>query len=366
MKAEKKKNSIPNFNAVQLDKAEQTDPELKASTFRGRFLEAGLVKYDNELFLLKQESLMNVANEFKGIHMVIEHEDIESDADKFKIAGYVSKIYFEEGWAWCEFVLTSQEAIDLVNKGFELSCSYTANEIEGGTYHAQTFEKEIVGCKKPIHMALVPRGRYEGSYILKNSNPINKIKENIMTLFKFNKKKIETKELDTTQENAFVELEEGKNVSVAELMESHVLYNSIKENEAKEEEKEKKAKEEEEKKKKLNADDEVDVDGQKVRVGDLVNSYKKMTEIKKEEEEKKNQEEEGEKKKKEEEEKKEKENAKKNSFDFEKMEKARNEIPTTDSNLGPTLESERFAMGDAFYSSKGDDIINNIINKNKK
>lgn len=283
---------------------------LKAESYKARFLEAGVVKYDNEMVLIKPENLMNIAEKFKGCYVVIEHQDL-TEEDKEEVVGYISKVWMgDDGWAWCDFIVYNEEAINLINnKNYSVSCAYYPKYTVGGTYHNIPYDREVVDGDA-IHLAIVDNPRYEDALILKNS--INKI----MTIFKFKKEEkkensIETKEISL--ENALFEIEEGNNIPVADMVEAY-----------------KNAKEEEERKKKeedakVNAEDEFEIDGKMVKVSELVSAYKsKMKKNEEEEEEIKKNEEEEEKKEaeKDEEEKKE---AKKNSKDFEGLKNAKSE-----------------------------------------
>ena len=310
------------------------DPKLKAQSFKARFLEAGVVKYEDEMVLIKPENLMNIASDFKGAHTIIDHQDISiKNADE--IVGYITNVWFnaEDGWAWCDFTVNSEEAISLINKGYFVSCAYLPEYAQGGTYHNIPYDQEIVGGEA-LHLAIVENPRYEGAIILKNS--INKV----MTIFKFKKpkeNKAEVKEIEL--ENALFEIEEGENVSVADMV---AVYKNAKEEEEKKEN-------EEEKDPKVNAGDEFEVDGKMVKVSELASAYKaSMKKNAEDEEDKKKKENEEEEKK--EEEKKE---AKKNSVDAEKITKAKakfeNGVKLENSVI--ITDDERFATGASLYGS---------------
>lgn len=323
-------------------KNEITNPKLKAQTFKARFLEKGVVKYDDEMVLIKPENLMAIAMDFKGAHVIIDHQDVAENEANDKIVGYINNVWFNEndGWAWCDFTVNSEEAITLINQGYSVSCAYFPKYAEGGTYHNIPFDKEIVGGEA-IHLAIVKNPRYEDAIILKNS--INKI----MTIFKFKKpkeNKAEVREIEL--ENALFEIEEGENVSVAEMVEA---YKNSKKNEAKEEEKEEP---------KVNADDEYEVDGEMVKVSELASAYKaskKKNESEEEKEEKenkcKNEEDKEEEKENEEEEK---EEAKKNSADAFKIEAARKKFENGSESLANNkvmTDNARFELGKSIYGS---------------
>lgn len=318
-------------------KNEITNPKLKAQTFKARFLEKGVVKYDDEMVLIKPDNLMAIAMDFKGAHVIIDHQDVSEDDAKEKIVGYINNVWLgDDGWAWCDFTVNSEEAITLINQGYSVSCAYYPKYAEGGTYHNIPFDREIVGGEA-IHLAIVKNPRYEDAIILKNS--INKI----MTIFKFKKEKkensAEVKEIEL--ENAMFEIEEGENVSVAEMVEA---YKNSKKNEKEEEEKENECEP------KVNADDEYEVDGEMIKVSELASAYKaskKKNEA--EEEEKKKEEAENEAK-----EEKEKEEAKKNSADAEKIEASKKKFENGSESLTNSkvmTDRSRFDLGKSLYGS---------------
>jgi len=168
-------------------KNEITNPKLKAQTFKARFLEKGVVKYDDEMVLIKPDNLMAIAMDFKGTHVIINHQDVAENEASEKIVGYINNVWLgDDGWAWCDFTVNSEEAITLINQGYSVSCAYFPKYAEGGTYHNIPFDREVVGGEA-THLAIVKNPRYEDAIILKNS--INKV----MTIFKFKKKKKRTK-----------------------------------------------------------------------------------------------------------------------------------------------------------------------------
>jgi len=317
-----------------LIKNEITNPKLKAQTFKARFLEKGVVKYDDEMVLIKPENLMAIAMDFKGAHVIIDHQDVTENEANDKIVGYINNVWFDEfdGWAWCDFTVNNEEAITLINQGYSVSCAYFPKYAEGGTYHNIPFDREIVGGEA-IHLAIVKNPRYEDAIILKNS--INKI----MTIFKFKKpkeNKAEVKEIEL--ENAMFEIEDGETVSVAEMVEAYKNSKKNEEEDKKEEEP------------KVNADDEYEVDGEMVKVSELASAYK-ASKKKNESEEEKKEEKENEEDKEKEEEKKE---AKKNSADALKIEAAKKKFENGSESLTNSkvmTDKSRFDLGKSIYGS---------------
>lgn len=304
--------------------------KLKAQSFKARFLEAGVVQYEDEMVLIKPDNLMKIADTFKGAHVIIDHQDI-SEKNLEEIVGYITNVWFntEDGWAWCDFTVNSEEAINLINQGYSVSCAYFPEYAQGGSYHNISYEREIIGGES-IHLAIVENPRYEDAIILKNS-----IKNKMKNIFKLTSKK-EAKENSVRElelENAVFETEEGEEISVANMIEA---YKNAKKNEEEEKKKEEA---------KVNADDEFEIDGEMVKVSELAAAYKSSK--------KKNEEEEEEKKMNEEEEEKKKEEAKKNCADAFKIKEARAKFENSGASESTKviLDKDRFALGSTAYGS---------------
>ena len=311
------------------------NPKLKAQSFKARFLEKGVVKYEDEMVLIKPENLMAIARDFKGAHVIIDHVDIgESNSDQ--IVGYITNVWFneEDGWVWCDFTVNSEEAINLINSGYSVSCAYVPEYSNGGCYHNIPYDREIIGGKA-IHLAIVENPRYEDAIILKNS-----IKKQVMNIFKFKKPVENSKVTEIDLENSMFEISEGEIVSAASMIE---VCKNAKKNES----------EEDKEKVKVNASDEYEVDGKMVKVSELAEGYKLAEDYKaaakknaEDEEAKKENEAEEEKKKEEA-----KEAAKKNSSDVDALRNAKAKFESIEpvKNSRIVLDSQKFALGALAY-----------------
>ena len=324
------------------------NPKLKAETFKARFLEAGVVQYADEMVLIRPENLMTIALKFKGAKTIIDHKEVnESNANE--IVGYINNIWKgEDGWAWCDFTVNNQEAIDLINKGYSVSCAYLPVATgSGGTKNNVPYDREIIDIvddDEVTHLAIVENPRYEDAIILKNS-----IKNKMTNIFKFISKK------ETAKENSVKELDldsaafdiDGDNVPVSSLMAAY--KNQKDEDEKKERENE--VDKEKEKEAKINADSEFEVDGKMVKVSEMAKAFK-AAKKNQEDEEKKNAEDEKEKEEEKEEKKKE---AKKNSIDAEAIATKRkafeNGLENSLSEIEIITDDDRFAAGKALYGS---------------
>lgn len=162
-----KVKDIKATNAIFL--AETGDDEGRP--FKSRFLQAGLVKYDFGVCLLKKETIDKFVNTFIKQPVIIGHKD---DIKKDDVVGYVHNIWFspEDGWFWCDGKLTDKEAIEKVEKGFNVSCQYRITEYSNNTdkklHNGNPYDKEILSGIFE-HLAIVENPRYEDAFIAVNA-----------------------------------------------------------------------------------------------------------------------------------------------------------------------------------------------------
>jgi hypothetical protein len=107
--------------------------------------------------------------------MVIDHQDINvSNADELKFGHALNIRKGEDGWAWCDFTSDSDEAINLINEGWSVSCAYVPTKTaDAGFYHNIPYDREILEAKA-LHIAIVQKPRYEKALVFENSLTINK------------------------------------------------------------------------------------------------------------------------------------------------------------------------------------------------
>lgn len=289
-------------------KNEKGMPEM----FYCKHMLSGVVRYENEDVLVDVDAMKRLCNSFVGKPVYIEHRDVDVENLKNDADGYVTECFYNEtdGCLWAKFLAVSDEVKQRIKEGWSVSNAYLVNEWgEQGIHNNMPYKREVKNGTF-THLAVVQYPRYEKAQILtpqqfkeyqqakkaeldelKNSKQSaavnNKIK--VSKMFKlFKNTREEVSEIDA---ETLVELENGKSVSIAEMI------NAV----SKKNEEDKK---EEEKKEMVNMDMEIEVGEEKMPLKDLINKYsnmcKKENEMKEEEEKKENEE----KEKKEEEEKK--------------------------------------------------------------
>lgn len=166
-------------NAIYL----KEDNGGKGRFFRARFLQPGLVKYSFGVCLLTKEVIDKFVYKFVGCPVVIDHKDVTDESAKDMRVGVISKVDFDpfDAWYWCEGVIFDQEAIDLVNDGYNVSCQYEitqyATNDKEELHNGNPYDKEILDGA-PEHLAIVKNPRYENAMIAVNAIDVNA--ENIL------------------------------------------------------------------------------------------------------------------------------------------------------------------------------------------
>lgn len=158
---------------------------MEPKSYKVRFIEPGIISYEDKnagTVLVSKEALDRMAPSFKGCPVIFIPE-LHNDADKtnsFNLddpnapmpAGIVAELpeWGDDGWLWVNLLVWDEGAIDAFeNKKYNVSCSYiTDEEGPGGIWHELPYDAEVVNGHY-MHMAIVPRPRYEGSRVFANS-----------------------------------------------------------------------------------------------------------------------------------------------------------------------------------------------------
>ena len=352
---------------------EKTNASQKPKHYYCRHMQPGVCKYNSEVVLVDTDAIKRmIGGDVIGQPVYVLHntapnderlKNLQEEAD-----GYITDSFYNEldGWAWFEFIVVSDKGHAAVAKGWAVSNAYMPTEWgPGGTKNNVPYDREIVNGAF-THLAIVPDPRYEDARImtpeqfrlyqdskkrelveLQNSKTEPSGGKKMFKLFKTKREEVSAIDADTQ-----VELENGKTVSVGEMLNA-MKKNSEDEEKAKAE-KEKKEKENSEK---INGDSMVECEGEKMPLKELVNKYNAAMKANAEADEKKNADEKAEKEKKEKEEKenaeqknreKDAEEEKANSH-FLELQNAAGIKPTT--NFIQETGMDRTARGKARYGS---------------
>lgn len=156
--------------------------------FRCKFIEPGLVSYIDAgadgLELLTQDAIEEGLNSFIGQPVISRHVTTLRPVPKQREQGAVDRVGRdpEDGWYWCEGTVDGADVRRDILNGLAPSCGYTAEEYgPGGIHHGIPYKRTIRKIRFH-HLATVPRGRYEEASIRLNGiNP----KAGETTMFKF-------------------------------------------------------------------------------------------------------------------------------------------------------------------------------------
>ena len=146
----------------------------KGRYFRCRFLQPGLVKYSFGVCLLDKETIDKFINKFIGCPVIIGHNDVTDKNAKELSCGNICHIWYDQidGWYWGDGIIDSQEALDLIEDGYNVSCQYEITEFANNTTNAlhngNPYDKVILNGK-PEHLAIVKTPRYENAMIAVNA-----------------------------------------------------------------------------------------------------------------------------------------------------------------------------------------------------
>ena len=308
---------------------------LMPKVFYGLHFASGVAEYSgpDDRIYISEETAKSMDASFSGKPVYTKHldkKDITPESVQNEADGYVIESFFNknDGKHWAKFIVVSDDAQQKIKEGWKLSNGYTVTKnAPGGKNHNVDYKYEVLAADY-THLAIVPVPRYEESIILtpeefkeynekkckeiansleqKNSN---QKKESVFMKFKF----FEKKEIENSQDvsDAVVTLKNGKEVSVAQMVE---ILNAM------DDEEEKKKKEDKEKEEKEKADME-----------------------------KKNSDEEAAKKKKEEEEEEEKK--KKEAGEKEKLNEIKNAMDAVVKPESIDLTHNKLARGKSLYGS---------------
>lgn len=180
-----------------------------------RFIEPGLVKYEDlGMILVQRPALNKMAKTFVG-KPVIDEKHVDATPENFtEVAdGVVIRVWTnpEDGWDWCEFLVWDDETYrHCKDPQYHVSCAYNPTQIErnGGRHNNVDYDGEFLDATY-THLAIVKDPRYEGAHIVHNSKGGSAMK-NLLKLF--TRETVENSvEVDGT--TAFLEVD-GEKVSI--------------------------------------------------------------------------------------------------------------------------------------------------------
>lgn len=250
-------------------------------SYRAFYITPGLADYTAEgigTVLVGKEALDKIAPTYVGKPVVnLEHTDKEPE-ELFELSknskpedfadGIIAATGFdvESGWHWMDFLVWDADTQENINNGYSVSCAYDVTEVDevGGTYNNVPYAEEVLNGEG-LHLAIVPNPRYERSYVIQNS----KSEEETLKLKLFKKtvknqdpepkpkEKDEETEEETELDNmdGYVENAAGEKIPISELANMYM-----------------EKKKSENAGKVYNMNDEVEIDGNRMTVRELMSN----------------------------------------------------------------------------------------------
>lgn len=268
----KTKFAVRKKGAIKLDNSLEI-----GSVFYGLHMSEGLAHYTPQgeeefTVLLKNETIKRMNPSFPGKPVVVGH--IDSYSPISETDGVVAESFYNpaDGKHWSKFIITTQKGLDAIANGWKLSNSLVVNKTsQGGDWHGLTFDR-TVDQGTFHHLAIVPNPRYGESIILtpdefKQYNKdkqaelemLSNSKENPMKIFKlFKNEAQDDKKMKELLSMSVVLPTTKRTVTIEQLC-----------NEADE-------KKDDDKKVDNEEDPEFDLDGQKMKLKDFIEMYKKL------------------------------------------------------------------------------------------
>lgn len=215
---------------VELENAKQM-PKV----YYTRHMYPGLCEYSDERILVDENTIKKMMPSFVGKPVYAEnHRKVDVDNLQAEADGYVTDSFRNglDGWAWSKFIVVSDAGHEAVRKGYKVSNAWKPKtwDASSGTFHNVKYDRKITDGEF-THLALVKDPRYEESKIyteseykayvaglkteLHNSKTNPPEGKSMFDKLKFWKTSKEEVQMDKTMT---VELENGKTVTIEEML----------------------------------------------------------------------------------------------------------------------------------------------------
>ena len=243
--------------------------------FYCKHIAPGVCAYADETILIGEEALKEMDKTFAGKPIYVNHQKVDLENIQQEADGYVAESFYlpEDGCHWAKMIIVSDKGHEAIRKGWKVSNAYVPDEFGiGGEWHNIPYNREVMKAHY-THLALVDNPRYEEAEVmtpedfkmykeqkreqlksLENAKTKGEGKTMKWKLFK----RTEVTNSDDLS-NTMVELSNGTAISIGEMV------NSV----------EKDIQEKEESKNKCNdlLEEAVKVNGEEMKVKDLIKEY---------------------------------------------------------------------------------------------
>lgn len=243
--------------------------------FYCKHIAPGVCAYADETILIGEEALKEMDKTFAGKPIYVNHQKVDLENIQQEADGYVAESFYlpEDGSHWAKMIIVSDKGHEAIRKGWKVSNAYVPDEFGiGGEWHNIPYNREVMKAHY-THLALVDNPRYEEAVVM-TPEDFKTYKESKREQLKqlensknqkgekrMNWKLFERKEVTNSEDiaNKMVELSNGSTVSIREMI------NAVEEDLKEKEEKEAKQNE--------TLESVVKVNGEDMKVADLIKEY---------------------------------------------------------------------------------------------
>lgn len=243
--------------------------------FYCKHIAPGVCAYADETILIGEEALKEMDKTFAGKPIYVNHQKVDLENIQQEADGYVAESFYlpEDGSHWAKMIIVSDKGHEAIRKGWKVSNAYVPDEFGiGGEWHNIPYNREVMKAHY-THLALVDNPRYEEAVVM-TPEDFKTYKESKREQLKqlensknqkgekrMNWKLFERKEVTNSEDiaNKMVELSNGSTVSIREMI------NAVEEDLKEKEEKEAKCNE--------TLESVVKVNGEDMKVADLIKEY---------------------------------------------------------------------------------------------
>lgn len=148
----------------------------RGKVFYGMHFYPGVAQYDEPgvqplMVYLNEQTIREMGPTFEARPVFVQHtNEVNDDLDQLRSEadGWVVESFFNQadGKHWVKFVVTSDQGLEAVKKGFRLSNAYFAKKYgQSGIWNGVSYDKEVTEGEYE-HLALVPNPRYDESVVM--------------------------------------------------------------------------------------------------------------------------------------------------------------------------------------------------------
>ena len=201
--------------------------------FYCKHIAPGVCAYEDETILIGEEALKDMDKTFAGKPIYVNHQKVNLENLQEEADGYVAESFYlpEDGCHWAKMIIVSDKGQEAIRKGWKVSNAYVPDEFGiGGEWHNVPYNREIMKGHY-THLALVDNPRYEEAEVMTPEQfkmykeekraqlkELENTKGEGKTMFKLFKKTEVTNSDDLSK--VMVELSDGSAVSIGEMVNS--------------------------------------------------------------------------------------------------------------------------------------------------